>query len=120
MDYSIDKIIVTCGIDHIPPPLLSQLRPNGIMMIPVCPPGQHVLLKVMKQQAHDGSIRVANVSNKVVPFVAFTKPDGEAVRDTHDGGRKVDAWWRTLTRPNILPRVEVLGLATQSQLAQIA
>ena len=23
-----DKIIVTCGIDHIPPPLLSQLRPN--------------------------------------------------------------------------------------------
>jgi len=25
-----DKIIVTCGIDHIPPPLLRQLRPGGI------------------------------------------------------------------------------------------
>ena len=38
-----DKIIVTCGIDHIPPPLLQQLRPNGIMVIPVGPPGQHVI-----------------------------------------------------------------------------
>ena len=24
-----DKIIVTCGIDHIPPPLLQQLKPGG-------------------------------------------------------------------------------------------
>ena len=24
-----DKIIVTCGIDHVPPPLLQQLKPNG-------------------------------------------------------------------------------------------
>ena len=29
-----DKIIVTCGIDHIPPPLLQQLKPSGIMVIP--------------------------------------------------------------------------------------
>ena len=34
-----DKIIVTCGIDHIPPPLLQQLKPDGIMVIPVGPPG---------------------------------------------------------------------------------
>src|SRR3981081_3736810 len=40
-----DKIIVTCGIDHIPPPLLSQLRPNGIMVIPVGPAGAHRLFK---------------------------------------------------------------------------
>jgi protein-L-isoaspartate(D-aspartate) O-methyltransferase len=84
-----DKIIVTCGIDHIPPPLLSQLRPNGTMVIPVGPPGQHVILKVVKQQGADGSIRVArsNVYNKVVPFVAFTKLDGEAVKGTHNGIR---------------------------------
>src|SRR5262245_35705425 len=37
-----DKIMVTCGIDHIPPPLLQQLKPDGIMVIPVGPPGQHV------------------------------------------------------------------------------
>src|SRR6266850_3476931 len=84
-----DKIIVTCGIDHIPPPLLSQLRPNGIMVIPVGPPGQHVILKVVKQQGADGSIRVArsNVYNKVVPFVPFTKLLGEVVKGTHDGLR---------------------------------
>ena len=29
-----DKIIVTCGIDHIPPDLLKQLKPNGLMVIP--------------------------------------------------------------------------------------
>jgi protein-L-isoaspartate(D-aspartate) O-methyltransferase len=81
-----DKIIVTCGIDHIPPPLLSQLRLNGIMVIPVGPPGRHIILKVIKQQNPDGSIQVArsNVYNKVVPFVAFTKLDGKAVRGTHD------------------------------------
>jgi protein-L-isoaspartate(D-aspartate) O-methyltransferase len=86
-----DKIIVTCGIDHVPPPLLQQLRPNGIMVIPVGPPGQHVILKIVKQQAPDGSVRVArsNVYNKVVPFVAFTKLDGDTIKGTHNGdGRR--------------------------------
>jgi len=85
-----DKIIVTCGIDHIPPPLLAQLRGNGIMVIPVGPPGQHVILKIVKQQNPDGSIRVArsNVYNKIVPFVAFTKLDGDTIKGTHSGGRR--------------------------------
>jgi protein-L-isoaspartate(D-aspartate) O-methyltransferase len=84
-----DKIMVTCGIDHIPPPLLAQLQPNGIMVIPVGPPGAHHILKVVKQQSADGAIRVArsNVYNKVVPFVPFTKLDGEAIKGTHDGRR---------------------------------
>jgi len=70
--------------------LLQQLRPNGIMVIPVGPPGQHVILKIVKQQAGDGSMRVArsNVYNKVVPFVAFTKLQGDAVKGTHDGPRR--------------------------------
>jgi protein-L-isoaspartate(D-aspartate) O-methyltransferase len=89
-----DKIIVTCGIDHVPPPLLQQLRPNGIMVIPVGPPGQHVILKIVKQQGPDGSIRVArsNVYNKVVPFVPFTKLDGDAVKGTHNssGGQRTE------------------------------
>ena len=43
----------------------------------------------MKQQAPDGVIRVArsNLYNKVVPFVPFTKLDGEAIKGTHDGRR---------------------------------
>jgi len=74
--------MVTCGIDHIPPPLLQQLKPNGIMVIPVGPPGQHVILKIIKQQSPDGSIRVARRS-----FVPFTKLVEESVKGTHDGTR---------------------------------
>jgi protein-L-isoaspartate(D-aspartate) O-methyltransferase len=52
-------------------------------------PGAAAILKVVKQQGPDGSIRVArsNVYNKVVPVVAFTKLDGDAVKGTHDGRR---------------------------------
>ena len=49
-----DKIIVTCGIDHIPPPLLQQLKPDGIMVIPVGPPGAQHILKVIKKTGADG------------------------------------------------------------------
>ena len=54
-----DKIIVTCGIDHVPPPLLQQLKPGGIMVIPVGPPGAQRVLKVVKTQAADGEMTVA-------------------------------------------------------------
>src|SRR6478609_5351321 len=54
-----DKIVVTCGIDHVPPPLLQQLKPDGIMVIPVGPPGAQRVLKVVKQQAADGAFTVA-------------------------------------------------------------
>jgi protein-L-isoaspartate(D-aspartate) O-methyltransferase len=59
------------------------------MVIPVGPAGQHVILKVVKQRGADGSIRVvrANLYNKVVPFVAFTKLDGKAVKGTRNGSR---------------------------------
>jgi protein-L-isoaspartate(D-aspartate) O-methyltransferase len=76
-----DKIIVTCGIDHVPPPLMSQLRPGGIMVIPVGPPGAQHVLKVSKQQPPDGTIRVTRediYSGKKVPFVPLRKlVDGE-------------------------------------------
>src|SRR5689334_13325881 len=39
-----DKIIVTCGIDHVPPALLKQLKVGGLMVIPIGAPGaQHIL-----------------------------------------------------------------------------
>ena len=53
-----DKIIVTCGIDHIPPPLLQQLTPDGIMVIPVGPPGAQHVIKAVKRRSPDGSVSV--------------------------------------------------------------
>jgi len=70
-----DKIIVTCGIDHIPPPLLRQLVPDGIMVIPIGPPGAQHVLKAVKRLSADGQIRVARsdiYGGAIIPFVPFT------------------------------------------------
>src|SRR5271166_1311921 len=70
-----DKIIVTCGIDHIPPPLLQQLRPGGIMVIPVGPPGAQHILKVVKTTGADGATTVSRsdiFGGKVIPFVPLS------------------------------------------------
>ena len=82
-----DKIVVTCGIDHIPPPLLQQLKPGGIMVIPVGPPGAQRVLKVTKEVAADGTVTVQRsdiYNGKIVPFVPFTKLEGEAIQGTHN------------------------------------
>ncbi len=82
-----DKIIVTCGIDHIPPPLLQQLKTGGIMVIPIGPPGAQHVLKVTKTQDAAGAVSVARsdiFSGKIVPFVPFTKLDGDKIAGTHN------------------------------------
>jgi protein-L-isoaspartate(D-aspartate) O-methyltransferase len=70
-----DKIIVTCGIDHIPPPLLQQLTADGIMVIPVGPPGAQHVIKAAKRRAPDGSVSVVRsdiYGGAIIPFVPFT------------------------------------------------
>jgi protein-L-isoaspartate(D-aspartate) O-methyltransferase len=82
-----DKIIVTCGIDHVPPPLLQQLKPNGIMVIPVGPPGAQRVLRIVKNQAADGTVNVARsdiFNGKPVAFVPFTKLEGDVIKGTHN------------------------------------
>jgi len=67
-----DKIIVTCGIDHIPPPLLQQLTDGGVMVIPVGPPGAQHILKAVKAAGADGSPSISRsdiFGGKVIPFV---------------------------------------------------
>jgi protein-L-isoaspartate(D-aspartate) O-methyltransferase len=84
-----DKIIVTCGIDHIPPPLLQQLKPNGTMVIPVGPPGAQHILKVIKEEAANQQVAVKRsdiYNGRPVPFVPFTKLEGEEIKGTHNGG----------------------------------
>jgi protein-L-isoaspartate(D-aspartate) O-methyltransferase len=70
-----DKIIVTCGIDHIPPPLLQQLRSGGVMVIPIGPPGAQHILKVVKTAGEGGEPKVTRsdiFGGKVIPFVPMT------------------------------------------------
>ena len=82
-----DKIIVTCGIDHVPPPLLQQLKDGGTMVIPVGPPGAQRVLKVVKTKGADGQVTVARsdiYNGRIVPFVPFTKLEGDAIKGTHN------------------------------------
>ena len=75
-----DKIIVTCGIDHIPPPLLKQLKIGGTLVIPVGPPGAQIVMKVTKNKDQDGNVVIAREDiyhgQRKVPFVPFTKKGG--------------------------------------------
>lgn len=63
-----DAIIVTAGADHVPPPLLAQLKPGGRMVIPVGRGDQELLL--IEKRA-DGTVRRRSVLP--VSFVPFTR-----------------------------------------------
>lgn len=51
-----DKILVTCGAPEIPPALVDQLKPGGIMVIPVGPTDGQFMTSVLKKP--DGSLEV--------------------------------------------------------------
>jgi protein-L-isoaspartate(D-aspartate) O-methyltransferase len=58
------------------------------MVIPVGPPGAQHVLKVVKTQNADGSFTVARsdiYNGKIVPFVPFTKLEGDKIVGTHNG-----------------------------------
>jgi len=64
-----DQIIVTAAPDHIPQPLVAQLKDGGIMIIPVGPPGwNQILWKVTKE---NGNIITEKITD--VMFVPLTR-----------------------------------------------
>jgi protein-L-isoaspartate(D-aspartate) O-methyltransferase len=65
-----DAIVVTAGADHVPPPLIEQLKPGGRMVIPVGQlPGQQSLWLIEKSM--DGTI----IQRQIAPvaFVPLTR-----------------------------------------------
>jgi len=74
-----DKIIVTCSIDHIPPPLLRQLNPGGIMVLPLGPPNRQYIMEIVKNEAPDGSITLSRrdvYNGQSVKFIPFRDEGG--------------------------------------------
>lgn len=65
-----DAIIVTAGADHIPPPLVEQLKPGGRMVIPVGDAHAEQLLMLVEKGA-DGNVTTHNVAP--VLFVPLTR-----------------------------------------------
>ena len=64
-----DRILVTAAAEHIPPPLLRQLKPGGRMVIPVGPRwGNQELLLITKSDSGD----IATRSILPVRFVPLT------------------------------------------------
>lgn len=65
-----DGILVTAGADHIPQPLVQQLKPGGRMVIPVGPADMVQELTVIEKKA-DGSLERRTVIP--VRFVPLTR-----------------------------------------------
>jgi protein-L-isoaspartate(D-aspartate) O-methyltransferase len=55
-----DAILVTCGAEHVPEPLLEQLRPGGTMVIPVGGQAEGQSLRVVTKDA-DGKVKSRDV-----------------------------------------------------------
>lgn len=64
-----DAIIVTAASDHIPPPLLRQLKPGGRMLIPV---GNRYLTQKMVLVTKDEEGRIRTQEMMAVTFVPLT------------------------------------------------
>lgn len=76
-----DRIIVTCAIDHLPPPLLRQLSPGGIMVVPLGPPGRQHIMEVKKTVDEQGNevLKRRDVYNGLqVKFIPFRDEKGSS------------------------------------------
>ena len=74
-----DKIIVTAGIDHVPPPLLKQLKTGGVMIIPIGDPGCQHVLKITKDA--EGKTTRRDIYEDAARRAELPHPD--AVRGLH-------------------------------------
>jgi protein-L-isoaspartate(D-aspartate) O-methyltransferase len=76
-----DRIIVTCSIDHLPPPLLQQLKPGGIMVVPLGNPSRQYIMEVKKSLDANGNevLTRRDVYNGLsVKFIPFRDEEGKS------------------------------------------
>jgi protein-L-isoaspartate(D-aspartate) O-methyltransferase len=64
-----DAIIVTAAPDHVPPPLIQQLKEGGYLVIPVGPPGGYQTRWRLTKR--DGQVESENITG--VLFVPLTR-----------------------------------------------
>jgi protein-L-isoaspartate(D-aspartate) O-methyltransferase len=64
-----DAIVVTAASDHIPPPLIQQLKPGGVMVIPV---GSRFLVQQLVLVAKDSTGAITTRQILPVRFVPLT------------------------------------------------
>lgn len=67
-----DGIIVTAAADHVPPPLVEQLKPGGRLVIPVGD-GQERQSLLLVEKSADSSVTTCDVAP--VMFVPLTRED---------------------------------------------
>jgi len=68
-----DAIIVTAAADHVPPPLIEQLKPGGRLVIPIGDAKSHQSL-VLVEKGADGGVTTRDVAS--VLFVPLTRKAG--------------------------------------------
>ncbi len=76
-----DRIIVTCAVDHLPPPLIQQLAPKGIMVVPLGPPARQYIMKVERSKDDKGNtiLKRTDVYNGLsVKFIPFLDEQGRS------------------------------------------
>lgn len=63
-----DAIIITAALNHIPKPLIDQLKNDGVLIMPVGENGKTQSLKLLKKRGN----RISEKSLMLVRFVPFT------------------------------------------------
>lgn len=72
-----DAVIVTAALDHVPQPLIDQLKPGGRLVMPVGEPGGIQKLTVLEKSA---SGEMTTREHGAVRFVPFTRAEEDAPR----------------------------------------
>jgi protein-L-isoaspartate(D-aspartate) O-methyltransferase len=76
-----DAIIVTAAAPHVPPPLVEQLKPGGVMVLPV---GPAFAVQDLRRITKDERGRVRSRSLYAVRFVPLTGSLGSTEESRRD------------------------------------